>query len=237
MTGEGPLHFGYDAPRSPTGSNPSTQGQMRLRVRRDRVRPQKKLARPRRRLRRRRVSDDQPADRKRKNDRNGAEFLARAFRQPTSTEGGSPTASARRPDPDPRALEDARREGRRSNRCSRSSCSGTGWSSTRPTRQAREGKELDAAHWAWMKSVSVRREGRQRSAGLLHRPGEPGDRGQGPPGEAGGGRGVEAQVEEAGGLRPAAWGHRRHDGRRPGLRGRRGSQVQNARSFARVDRP
>ena len=67
-----------------------------------------------------------------------------------------------------------------------------------------EREELDRGHWAWIRVGLVRRKADNEALAYYIDRVNQATEDQGPPGEAGGGRGVEAQVEEAGGLRPAA---------------------------------
>ena len=167
-----------------------------------------------------------PADRKRKNDRNDAEFLARMLSVGNVVEVWVPddgceaardlVARAGRRARGPEALQAAAVEvpPQARMRVQRD----------HPDRP-QEG-QLDRRALGVDKVDIVSREGGQRRARVLRRCRQAGDGGQGPPREAGRGRGVQAQVEAQDRLRQVPEGHRRDERRGPGLRGRRVLQVQ-----------
>ena len=127
-----------------------------LRVRRDRVRPAEEARGAGRRLRRRRgFEDDQaPADRKRKNDRNDAEFLARMLSVGNVIEVWVPDDECEAARDLVRALDDARDDLRRcKQRLSKFLLRhGLVFDETTPSGQ-RKGN-WTAAHWAWINAIS-----------------------------------------------------------------------------------
>ena len=92
------------------------------------------------------------ADRRRKNDRNDAEFLARMLSVGNVVEVWVPDDECEAARDLTRALEDARDDLSRSKQRLSSSCSGTGSSSTRDAHRPQEG-QLDPAHWSWIESI------------------------------------------------------------------------------------
>ncbi len=140
------------------------------------------------------------ADRKRKNDRNDAEFLARMLSVGNVVEVWVPDDECEAARDLVRALDDAREDLKRcKQRLSKFLLRhGTVFSETNAKGQRK--KNWTAAHWAWIRSIEFPGEGRRRRARVLHRRHQAGHGGQEEAGEAGRGRGVEAPLEEEGRL-------------------------------------
>ena len=176
------------------------------------------------------------ADRKRKNDRNDAEFLARMLSVGNVVEVWVPDDGCEAARDLVRALDDAREDLKRcKQRLSKFLMRhGYAFSETTPDR-AQEG-QLDRRALGVDKVDRVSREGRRRRPRVLHRRHQAGDGGQEEAGEAGRGRGVQAPMEEEGRLAALPEGRRRHDGRRHRVRGRRVLQVQERQVVRRLAR-
>lgn len=177
------------------------------------------------------------ADRRRKNDRNDAEFLARMLSVGNVVEVWVTRRRVRgRPRPDqgargregrPLALEaaalqvpaQARARLRRED-----------------AHRPQEG-QLDPGALVLDRVDKVRGGGRQRGARLLRRRGQAGGGGEGEARGARRGRGPQAQVEEEGRLPALPQGRRHRFRRRPRVRGRRVLQVQERPLVRRVGRP
>ncbi len=101
------------------------------------------------------------ADRRRKNDRNDAEFLARMLSVGNVVEVWVPDDECEAARDLTRALDDARDDLRRQSSGSPSSCCATGSSSTRGRHRPEEG-QLDRAYWSWISRSPLRRRRRQR---------------------------------------------------------------------------
>ena len=145
------------------------------------------------------------ADRRRKNDRNDAEFLARMLSVGARGREGRPLAL------EAAALQvpaQARARLRRED-----------------AHRPQEG-QLDPGALVLDRVDKVRGEGRQRRARLLRRRGQAGGGGEGEARGARRGRGPQAQVEEEGRLPPLPQGRRHRVRRRPRVRGRRVLEVQ-----------
>ncbi len=172
------------------------------------------------------------ADRKRKNDRNDAEFLASMLSVGNVVEVWVPDDECEAARDLVRALDDAREDLKRcKQRLSKFLLRhGLVFERDQPDR-AQEG-QLDRRPLGVDKVDIVSREGRRRRARVLRRRRQAGDRGQGPPGEAGRGRGVEAQVEEEGRLRRCLKGIDVQTAADLVFEAGEFSRFKNARSFA-----
>ena len=166
------------------------------------------------------------ADRKRKNDRNDAEFLARMLSVGNVVEVWVPDDECEAARDLVRALDDAREDlKRRKQRLSKFLMRhGYAFSETTPT--GRRKGNWTAAHWAWIRSISFPEkadgDGNSRTASTRRS----GDGGQGPRLEGWSRPRRQAQVEAQDRLHQVPEGHRRDERRGPGLRGRRVLQVQ-----------
>ena len=178
------------------------------------------------------------ADRRRKNDRNDAEFLARMLSVGNVVEVWVPDDECEAARDLTRALDDAREDLKRcKQRLSKFLLQARATSFSETTADRAAGRSnWTAAHWAWIRSISfpekaddevlayyidAARQAMEDKARLE--------------------RLVEAEAskprwKKQGRLRQVPQGHRRDERRRPGLRGRRVLQVQERQVVRGVDR-
>ena len=171
------------------------------------------------------------ADRRRKNDRNDAEFLARMLSVGNVVEVWVPDDECEAARDLTRALDDAREDLKRCKQRLSKFLLRHGLVFSETNAKGQRKKNWTAAHWAWIRSISfpdkaddevlayyidAARQAMEDKARL--------------------GRGVQAQVEEEGRLRQVPERHRRDERRRPRLRGRRVLQVQERQVVRGVDR-
>ena len=176
------------------------------------------------------------ADRRRKNDRNDAEFLARMLSVGNVVEVWVPDDECEAARDLTRALEDARDDLSRSKQRLSKFLLRHGSSSTRG-RPPAAGRATGPGALVLDRVDKVRGGGRQRRARLLRRRGQAGGGGQGEARGARRGRGPQAQVEEEGRLPPLPQGRRHRVRRRPRVRGRRVLEVQECPLVRGVGRP
>ena len=176
------------------------------------------------------------ADRRRKNDRNDAEFLARMLSVGNVVEVWVPDDECEAARDLTRALEDARDDLSRSKQRLSKFLLRHGLVFDERTPTGRRKGNWTRAHWSWIESIRFA-EGpittcspttSTRSGGRRRRRRARGARR---------GRGPQAQVEEEG--RPPALpqGRRHRDGRRPRVRGRRVLEVRERPVVRRMGRP
>lgn len=139
------------------------------------------------------------ADRRRKNDRNDAEFLARMLSVGNVVEVWVPDDECEAARDLTRALEDARDDLSRSKQRLSKFLLRHGLVFDERTPTGRRKGNWTRAHWSWIESIRFA-EGRQRRARLLRRRGQAGCGGEGEARGARRGRGPQAQVEEEGRL-------------------------------------
>ena len=175
------------------------------------------------------------ADRRRKNDRNDAEFPARML-------SAGNVVEVRAPDDGCEAARDLVRAGRRPRGPEALQAAAVEVPPQARIRvrrdhpdRAQEG-QLDRRALGVDKVDRVSREGRRRRPRALRRCRQAGDGGQEEAGETGRGRGLQAPMEEEGRLAALPEGRRRHDGRRHRVRGRRVLQVQERQAVRGVAR-
>lgn len=154
------------------------------------------------------------ADRRRKNDRNDAEFLARMLSVGNVVEVWVPDDECEAARDLTRALEDARDDLSRSKQRLSKFLLRHGARLRREDAHRPQEGELDPGALVLDRVDKVRGGGRQRGARLLRRRGQAGGGGEGEARGARRGRGPQAQVEEEGRL-PALPQGRRHRFRRP----------------------
>lgn len=177
------------------------------------------------------------ADRRRKNDRNDAEFLARMLSVGNVVEVWVPDDECEAARDLTRALEDARDDLSRSKQRLSKFLLRHGLAFDERTPTGRRKGNWTRAHWSWIESIrfaeradeevlayyvdAVRRAAEEKGAARGARRG----------------RGPQAQVEEEGRLPALPQGRRHRDRRRPRVRGRRVLQVQERPLVRRMGRP
>ena len=177
------------------------------------------------------------ADRRRKNDRNDAEFLARMLSVGNVVEVWVPDDECEAARDLTRALEDARDDLSRSKQRLSKFLLRHGLVFDERTPTGRRKGELDPGALVLDRVDKVRGGGRQRRARLLRRRGQAGGGGEGEARGARRGRGPQAQVEEEGRLPALPQGRRHRFRRRPRVRGRRVLEVRERPLVRRMGRP
>lgn len=166
------------------------------------------------------------ADRRRKNDRNDAEFLARMLSVGNVVEVWVPDDECEAARDLTRALEDARDEPLALEAAALQVPAQARARLRREDAHRPQEGELDPGALVLDRVDKVRGGGRRGGAGLLRRGGQAGGGGEVEARGARRGRGPQAQVEEEGRLPALPQGRRHRDRRRPRVRGRRVLQVQ-----------
>ena len=177
------------------------------------------------------------ADRRRKNDRNDAEFLARMLSVGNVVEVWVPDDECEAARDLTRALEDARDDLSRSKQRLSKFLLRHGLVFDERTPTGRRKGNWTRAHWSWIESIRFAEGADNDVLSLLRRRGQAGGGGEGEARGARRGRGPQAQVEEEGRLPPLPQGRRHRVRRRPRVRGRRVLEVQECPLVRGVGRP